>query len=126
MIEITKTRHDLTDAQWESIKHFMPKVYGRPGSPQRQFINALLYINKTGSQWRDLPERYGKWNTVFKRFADWSDKGHILYIFKKLQKMQGMDLEEIMLDSTSVKAHKAAAGALKKMANKALQETVQA
>jgi transposase len=71
-------RHAISDADWERIKDLLP---GRPGQPgwvakdNRLFIDAVLWIAKTGAPWRDLPERFGPWNSVWKRFDCWSKKG---------------------------------------------------
>ena len=65
-------RHEVSDADWERIKDLLP---GRPGQhggiaeDNRRFVNAVLYVAKTGVPWRDLPERYGNWNSQWRRFA---------------------------------------------------------
>ena len=74
------------------------------------FFNALLWIACTGAAWRDLPERLGKWNVVYQRYAYWCDKGHFERLF---QGVQQPDMEEVMMDSTCCKAHQASAGARK-------------
>ncbi len=67
-------RHELTDAQWSRIENLLP---GRPGQhggvakDNRNFVNAVWYVAKTGVAWRDLPERFGKWDTVYHRFNGW-------------------------------------------------------
>ena len=107
-------RHAISDADWARIEHLLP---GRPGDPgwvgrdNRLFIDAILYVAKTGIPWRDLPERYGKWDTVFKRFNRWARKGTWARVFAALQ---DPDLEWLILDSTVVRAHPCAAGAKKK------------
>jgi len=68
----------LSDAQWERIA---PELSGKAGDPgcsgrdNRQFIEAVLWIARTGSPWRDLPEAFGKWFTVYTRFWRWAQKG---------------------------------------------------
>ena len=105
-------RHELTDEQWEKIKQFLPQQKrGRPGGDVRVFINAVLWIAKTGSPWRDLPTRFGNWSLIYQRFSYWCDKNHFTDIFKQLQ---SPDLEQIMIDSTIVKTHQSACGAQKK------------
>ena len=67
-------RFILTDAQWERMRCFClgkPTDPGRTGGDNRLFVEAVLWIARTGSPWRDLPSLFGKWNTVFKRFRDW-------------------------------------------------------
>jgi len=73
---MTQERHGLTDAQWERIILRLPLCKGRPGGAQRTFFNALLWMARTGAAWRDRPERLGKWNVVYQRYAYWCDKGH--------------------------------------------------
>src|SRR3954447_22236236 len=67
-------RFSLTDAQWEKMRPFglgKPTDPGRTGGDARLFVEAVLWIARTGSPWRDLPASFGNWNTVFKRFRDW-------------------------------------------------------
>ena len=107
-------RHEITDDHWGRIKDFLP---GRPGDPgvtakdNRLFVNAVLWIGKTGAPWRDLPERFGPWGSVWKRFDRWGAQGVWKRVFEALQ---DPDLEWIILDSTVVRAHQHAAGAVKK------------
>lgn len=105
-------RHELTDRQWESIEPLLPGRAGDPGrsgDDNRRFFNAVVWIAKTGTPWRDLPERFGKWNSVFQRFNRWCKRG----VFQRILETIGgdPDLEYLMLDSTIVRAHQHAAGA---------------
>lgn len=104
-------RHEISDCQWEAIKDLLPGQEGDPGgtaADNRLFINAILWIAKTGAPWRDLPDRFGKWNSVFQRFSRWCKAG----VFSKiLEHLQNLDLEVLMLDSTIIRAHQHAAGA---------------
>ena len=103
-------RYELTDEQYERL---LPLLSGKPGDPgrnaedNRRFINAVLWIARTGAPWSDLPERFGKYDTVFQRFNRWAKKGRWHAIFEALQEP---DLEQIMLDSSVVRAHQTAAG----------------
>lgn len=107
-------RHALSDANWERIQDLLP---GRPGQPgwtardNRLFLDAVLWIAKTGAPWRDLPERFGNWNSVWRRFDRWAKKGTWQRVFEALQ---DPDLEWLILDSTIIRAHPHAAGAKKK------------
>jgi transposase len=107
-------RHAISDADWARIEHLLP---GRPGDPgwtaadNRLFIDAVLYVAKTGIPWRDLPARFGHWNSVWRRFSRWAAKGTWRRVFETLQ---DPDLEWLILDSTVVRAHPCAAGAKKK------------
>lgn len=103
-------RHELTQAQWEAVKDLVPGKDGDPGrtgGDNRLFINAVLYVARTGIPWRDLPERFGHWNSVWRRFDRWCAQG----VWTELsQILPESDLEELHLDSTSVKAHQSASG----------------
>lgn len=102
-------RHELTDSQWEAIRELLPGKAGDPGQTavdNRLFVNAVLYVLKTGIPWADLPQRFGKPNSVWRRFDRWCQKG----IWEKLAPVLGeLDLTELQLDSTTVKAHPLAA-----------------
>jgi transposase len=108
-------RFELSDEQWERVEGLLP---GRPGSPGRSggdnrlFLDAVLWIARTGAPWRDLPERFGESNSVFQRFNRWAKKGVWQRVFDALQ---DPDLEWVMLDATIVRAHVHAAGARKKV-----------
>ena len=109
-----RRRHEMTDAQREFIEPLLPGKEGDPGvtaEDNRQFINAVFWLAKTGAPWRDLPERSGKWNSVFQRDSRWCAKGVWWEIVEALGGDE--DLEELMLDSSVVRAHQHAAGAKK-------------
>jgi transposase len=107
-------RHAISDADWDRIKDHLP---GRPGQTgwlardNRRFIDAVLWIARTGAPWRDLPERFGNWNSAWRRFDRWARKGTWSGVFEALQ---DPDLEWLILDSTVIRAHPCAAGAPKK------------
>lgn len=102
-------RHELSDAQWEAIRGALPGKAtdpGRTAEDNRRFVNAVLYVAKTGIPWPDLPERFGKPNTVWKRFDRWCEAG----VWERLARVLGEpDLTELQLDSTTVRAHPVAA-----------------
>lgn len=112
-------RHELSDEQWNKIKDLISGIkghVGRNGVDNRKFINAVFWIAKTGSPWRDLPPEKGDWKNTHRRFSRWSKKGIWEKIFKELSK--DADLEYVMMDSTTSKAHQHSAGGkggLKKM-----------
>ena len=100
-----RRRHELTDAQWEKVKGLLPGKEGDPGrtaADNRLFVDAVVFVLKTGIPWADLPGRYGKADTVYKRFDRWCARG----VWERLARALGdPDLEEVQLDSTTVKAH---------------------
>jgi transposase len=104
----------LSDAAWERIA---PLIIGRPdqkgstGRDNRMFVEGVLWIVRTGSPWRDLPEVFGDWNSVFRRFSRWSIKGVWWRIFEAMS--DDPDFEYLIVDSTIVRAHQHAAGAKK-------------
>ena len=102
----------LTDAQWALIEpHCLGKASdpGRTGGDARLFFEAVLWIARTGSPWRDLPEVFGNWNTVFKRFRHWVKADVFKRIFEALS--DDPDLEFAMVDGTIVKVHRHGQGA---------------
>ena len=107
-------RHAISDDNFERIKELLPGRVGQPGvtaKDNRLFIDAVLWIAKTGAPWRDLPERFGNWNSVWRRFDRWARTGVWGKVFEALQ---DPDLEWLILDSTIIRAHPHAAGAKKK------------
>jgi transposase len=104
-------RHELSDEQWALIEPLIPPPQGRRSiRGNRDFVNAVLWIARTGAPWRDLPERFGKWKTVFNRFANWSKRGVWRRVFKELQLQTGGDVDLSILDASIVRAHQDAAG----------------
>ena len=104
-------RHEILDEQWDAIKDLLPGKQGDPGvtaKDNRLFINAIMFVAKTGIPWRDLPERFGPWHNVFQRFNRWCKKGVFTQIFDVFR---DPDLEVLMLDSTVIRAHQHSAGA---------------
>src|SRR6202451_301054 len=80
-------RHALTDAQWRRVQRILPKQKAGPEATRgdRLFIEAVLFRAKTGLPWRDLPERFGPWKSVYNRFSNWAKSGHWAAIFRELQ-----------------------------------------
>ena len=110
-------RFALRDDQWARIEGMLPGKKGDPGGTARDnrlFVEAVLWISRTGALWRDLPERLGNWNSAYQRFARWSRQGVWHRIFAKMA--GDADFEEVFIDSTIVRAHQHAAGAAKKTA----------
>jgi len=105
-------RFVITDRQWTLMDpHCLGKKTdpGRTGGDGRLFLEAVLWIARTGSPWRDLPPALGKWNTVFKRFRDWVKADVFQRIFDALS--DEPDMEFAMIDGTIVKVHRHGQGA---------------
>ena len=103
-------RYEITDQQWERMEQLLPgKVgdVGRSAADNRLFINAVIWIARSGAPWRDLPERFGPWNSVYQRFRRWAKNDVWKKVFDALQEP---DFDWIMIDSTVVRAHQHAAG----------------
>ena len=102
----------LRDDQWERLKEFAPggrKGKRGPRTDNRRFLNALLWMARSGGRWRDLPRRFGKHETVKRRYYRWIEMGVLDAILAALAREA--DLEWLMIDSTIVRAHQQAAGA---------------
>ena len=105
-----KRRHELSEEQWELIEPLLPGKKGDPGRSgenNRRFVNAVIWLAKTGAPWRDLPGRFGKWNSVFQRYNRWCKKGVWQRVFEELN--IDPEVENLLLDSTIVRAHQHAA-----------------
>lgn len=114
-------RYELTDQQWDLIADLFPEqTLGRPRRSDRQVLNGIFWQLCSGAAWRDLPGRYGPWKTVYHRFRGWEADGTFDRVLARLQTEldeQGLiDYSTWMIDSTSVRASRAAAGAPKKQA----------
>jgi len=106
-------RHAISDADWDRIKDLLP---GRPGQhggvarDNRLFVDAVLYVARTGVPWEDLPARFGNWNSQWRRFDRWAARGRWDPL---LAALRDPDLDVPVLDSTAVRAHPCAAGSKK-------------
>lgn len=108
-------RYELTDQQWEQIVLLLPPEKtnkpGRPSKDNRLMINAMVWMARSGAPWRNLPERYSPWKTVYNRFRKWIEDGILDNIFRVLS--LEAELEELFLDASIVQAHQHSAGAKK-------------
>ena len=112
-------RYELADEQWALIEDLFPiPSMGRPRRPDREMLNAALWVLCSGATWRDLPDRFGPWQTAYSRFRRWRQEGRFDQILKRLHlrlDTQGLiDYQSWMVDATYIRASKAAAGAAKK------------
>ena len=113
------SRGDLNDKQWERLEPLLParKRTGRPPKDHRQIINGILWVLRTGAPWRDLPERYGPWQTVYSRFYRWQQQGVWDTLFAAVQAESDaagkLDWTVHYVDGTIIRAHQHAAGAKK-------------
>ena len=112
----------ISDKQWPKIYQFLqscPRVYAGKEEKCRRFVEGVLWITRSGAQWRFLPAQYGNWNSVYKRFAGWCD--HAVWDQLHQHFVDDPDMEHLMLDSTVIRAHPCAAGAPKTQGGQAEQ-----
>jgi transposase len=113
----------LSDEVWKKIEPILPGKEGdrgRTAMDNRWFLEAVLWIGRTGSPWRDLPVQFGRWHTVYIRFSRWRRKGVWQRVVHALA--GETEIEHILIDSTIVRAHQHSAGALKKVVRKRLAD----
>ena len=116
------SRGDLTEAEWRLLKELLPPERGRqnrPASDNRPIVNGILWRIRTGAPWRDVPEKYGKWMTVYQRFRRWSQAGLWEAIATTLAQAMA-DNSRHSIDSTTVRGHVSAAGAKGGLKNRLL------
>lgn len=102
----------LKDEQWERVAPLLPGKAGDPGrtgSDNRLFLEAVLWMVRTGAPWRDLPEAFGCWNSVFRRFRRWAQAGLFERLFQILSGEP--DFEYALIDGTIVRVHQHGTGA---------------
>jgi transposase len=120
---------DLTDIQWQVVKQFIPEDpvredgRGRPWGDQRTALNGILWVLRTGAPWKDLPERYGAYQTVHRRFQSWRKAGVIEAVLRglarDLHERGGLDLSECFIDGSFAAAKKGALKSAKPSAGRA-------
>ena len=108
-------RYELTDEEWFRIEPLLPpENTGKQGCPRKDnriIMNGIVWLARSGAPWRDLPERYGSWKTVYSRFRKWIDDGILDNIFRILS--LEAELEELSIDASIIQAHQHSAGAKK-------------
>ena len=108
-------RYELSEGQWRRLEPLLPGragMVGRPAEDNRRFVNGVLWVIRSGMRWADLPERYGKYKSVHKRFMRWAEAGVWDRLFDDL--VGDRKNPYLMLDSTIVRAHQQAATGRKK------------
>jgi len=118
-----RIRKIITDSIWKKLEGALAVAkHSAAGAPpkltDRDFLEALLYLNRTGTPWRDLPAELGDWDVVYMRFRRWTERGVWQRLWQDLQAEPFADARDLLLDSTTVRAHSHAAGAQKKRASK--------
>jgi transposase len=107
-------RHELSEEQWNKIKELLPPEKkpqgGRPAKDNRFMLNGIIYWLNTGIPWRDLPERFGSWSSVYSRFRRWTQQGVWEKLFTSLIEQDIVDETALMLDSTTIKVHQHGSG----------------
>lgn len=104
---------ELRDDQWKRMQELLPgkaRDPGRTAMDNRNFVDAVLWITRTGAPWRELPESFVAWNSVFQRYNRWSNAGVWERVFRAL--LGDPDFEYVMIDSTIVRARRHSAGAI--------------
>lgn len=112
-LAIDVDRGDLSDAEWELIGPLLPSERGRwarPAGDNRRFLNGMLHVLRVGCPWRDMHERYGKWNSVYVWFRRWAEQGVWDALLQTLVDLGLTDDWQHMIDSTIVRGHVLAAG----------------
>jgi transposase len=108
------SRGDLSEAEWQVLKDLLPiepsmRGRGRRPTENRAVLNGILWRLRCGAPWRDVPEKYGKWNTIYRRFRRWSEAGTWEIVSVTLAEMMA-DTGHYSIDSTTIRAHVSAAG----------------
>ncbi len=111
-----RRRHELTETEWARLQPLLPPhKAGKPRADDRRILNGILWKLATGVPWRDLPERYGPWQTVYTRFRRWTRAGVWDQVFAAVQRQADaageLDWEVHFVDGTVIRAHQHAAGA---------------
>src|SRR5436190_9614429 len=115
---MTIRRHELTDQQWAALAPLLPPQQpkiGRPNADHRRVLNGILWKIRTGAPWRDVPERYGSWHTLYSRFRRWRLAGIWDRLFEAVQRQADaageVDWSIHFVDGSVIRAHQHAAGA---------------
>lgn len=109
---------EITQQQYELLAPCLPKQRGNVTIPNLQVLNAILYVAEQGCKWRALPKHFGKWHTIYTRMNRWAKKGVLTRVFEEILRLRivkaDLKIENLSLDSTSIKVHPDGTGAQKK------------
>lgn len=123
-MEASLARGGVSDKQWDIIGPLLPSERGRgcrPSHDNRRFFDGMMFALRTGIPWRDLPEEFGQWNSIFRRFRRWCEQGVFDAILETLVELGiADDWQEQMIDSTTSRGHSQAAGAKGGLSRRAL------
>lgn len=127
----TPPRKIITDRTWGLLEAALKEAkHSQAGAPaalnDRDFLEAVLYLIRTGSPWRDLPSALGYWHAVYMRFRRWEERGVWQKLWKKLQSEKLSQARDLFIDSTTIRAHQHAAGAPKKTVGTRLWDALEA
>jgi transposase len=116
-------RYMFSDAGWNVFEPLVEAAKRHKGGqspvlPERMFFEAVLYVARTGIPWRDLPGEFGAWDAVYNRFRRWEASGALQRLFEAITAPELAEVKRVLVDSTTVRAHRHAAGALKKKARR--------
>ncbi len=113
-------RRIITNPMWETLEPLVQQakkslVGPKPDTPDREFLEAVLYRARTGLPWRDLPEDFGDWNAVYQRWKRWRKAGNFQRLFASLPADPALgEAKKLFVDSTIIRAHPHASGAEKR------------
>jgi putative transposase len=113
----------FSDAAWKIFEPLVEQAKQHKGGQppvlsERMFFEAILYVARTGIPWRDLPGEFGAWDAVYNRFRRWEASGALQRLFALITAPELAEVKRVLVDSTTVRAHRHAAGALKKKARR--------
>jgi transposase len=121
-------RRMLTEKMWNAMEPKVIQARGNMGAPPKQelreFLEAVLYLLRTGCPWRDLPEEFGRWHTIYMRFRRWEEAGVWERLFGLMQVKNKKEFLKILIDSMIIPVHPHAAGASKKRASSRLWDAL--
>jgi putative transposase len=121
-------RRTITDKIWKLLEPHLKEIRDgrgtKPQQSQKDFLEAVVYLIRTGAPWRDLPAELGNWHSIYCRFRRWEKAGYWLKLWERLSRQEMGQILALFIDSTTVRAHQHAAGAPKKTARHRLWDAL--